>query len=82
MKRFRTAALGAIAIAFSLAAQPSETYKTRLSPVPIDLQLAPGADPQMSIERAATILEGRYGIAHTTLQPEQAPSPRLVEFSA
>ncbi|MFN8584337.1 MAG: cation diffusion facilitator family transporter [Dehalococcoidia bacterium] len=46
------------------------------------LQLAPGADPQMSIEHAATILEGRYGIAHTTLQPEQAPSPRLVEFSA
>jgi hypothetical protein len=41
MKRFRTAALGAIAIAWSLAAQPQETYKTRLSPVPIDLQLAP-----------------------------------------
>lgn len=41
MKRFRTAALGAIVIAWSLAAQSQETYKTRLSPVPIDLQLAP-----------------------------------------
>ncbi|MEZ4553735.1 MAG: cation diffusion facilitator family transporter [Dehalococcoidia bacterium] len=46
------------------------------------LQLAAGADAQASIERASAMLEREYGIGHTTLQPEEAPSPRLVEFRA
>ena len=37
--RFLRAALGVIAVVLSLAAQ--DTFKTRLSPVPIDAQLAP-----------------------------------------
>ena len=37
--RFLGAALGVIAVVLSLAAQ--DTFKTRLSPVPIDAQLAP-----------------------------------------
>ena len=41
MKQRLIAALGAMALAWTLAAQPQESFKTRLSPVPIDAQLAP-----------------------------------------
>ena len=41
MKQLRIAACFAIAIVGTLAAQTPETYKARLSPVPLDLQLAP-----------------------------------------
>jgi cobalt-zinc-cadmium efflux system protein len=34
------------------------------------LQVAPGHDPQRTIEDASRLLGERYGIAHTTLQPE------------
>ncbi|HEV3331924.1 MAG TPA: CHRD domain-containing protein [Bryobacteraceae bacterium] len=41
MKRRLAAAFGAIAVVWTLAAEAQETFKTRLSPVPIDAQLAP-----------------------------------------
>ena len=41
MKRCLVAACGAMALVWTLAAQSQETFKTRLSPVPIDAQLAP-----------------------------------------
>lgn len=41
MKRCLVAALGVLAAVWTLAAQAQETFKTRLSPVPIDAQLAP-----------------------------------------
>jgi len=41
MKRSLLAALGVLAAICALAAQSQETFKTRLSPVPIDAQLAP-----------------------------------------
>jgi hypothetical protein len=41
MKRCLGAAFAAIAAVWILAAQTQETFKTRLSPVPIDAQLAP-----------------------------------------
>lgn len=41
MKRCRIAAFGVIAVVWTVAAQPRGTFKTRLSPVPIDAQLAP-----------------------------------------
>jgi Co/Zn/Cd efflux system component len=34
------------------------------------LQVAPGHDPQQTIEDASKLLGERYGIGHTTLQPE------------
>lgn len=34
------------------------------------LQVAPGHDPQQAVEEASAVLRERYGIAHTTLQPE------------
>jgi hypothetical protein len=41
MKRYRIAVFGAIAVIGTLMAQSPQTFKTRLSPVPIDAQLAP-----------------------------------------
>jgi len=41
MNRCGIAAFGAIAVVLAVAAQAQETFKTRLSPVPIDAQLAP-----------------------------------------
>jgi cobalt-zinc-cadmium efflux system protein len=43
------------------------------------LQVAPGRDPQQTIEAASTLLGDRYGIAHTTLQPEVTPVYQPVE---
>jgi Co/Zn/Cd efflux system component len=43
------------------------------------LQVAPGHDPQQTIEAASTLLGDRYGIAHTTLQPEVTPVYQPVE---
>jgi cobalt-zinc-cadmium efflux system protein len=44
------------------------------------LQVAPGHDPQQTIEAASTLLGDRYGIAHTTLQPEVTPVYQPVEL--
>jgi len=52
MKPCRIAALGAIAVVWTLAAQPRETFKTRLSPVPIDVQLAPTITGRGSVSAA------------------------------
>src|ERR1019366_2515500 len=52
MKRCRIAAFGAIAVVWTLAAQPQETFKTRLSPVPIDAQLAPTITGHGSVSAA------------------------------
>ncbi len=41
MKRCLVAALGVLALAWTLAAQTQQNFKARLSPVPIDAQLAP-----------------------------------------
>jgi CHRD domain len=41
MKRCLVAALGLLALAWTLAAQTQQNFKARLSPVPIDAQLAP-----------------------------------------
>jgi hypothetical protein len=41
--------LGAMFIVWNLAAQAPETFKTRLSPVPIDAQLAPVVTGQGSV---------------------------------
>jgi CHRD domain len=41
MKRHLIAGFGVLAVVGSLAAQTQETFKTRLSPLPIDAQLAP-----------------------------------------
>jgi cobalt-zinc-cadmium efflux system protein len=43
------------------------------------LQVAPAHDPQQTIEAASTLLGERYGIAHTTLQPEVTPVYQPVE---
>jgi cobalt-zinc-cadmium efflux system protein len=43
------------------------------------LQVAPGHDPQQTIEAASTLLSERYGIGHTTLQPEVTPVHQPVE---
>jgi cobalt-zinc-cadmium efflux system protein len=44
------------------------------------LQVAPGHDPQQTIEAASTLLAERYAIAHTTLQPEVTPVYQPVEL--
>jgi hypothetical protein len=41
MKRCLLAAFGVLAVAWTLTAQRQETFKARLSPVPVDAQLAP-----------------------------------------
>jgi CHRD domain len=41
MKRYWVVAISAISTVCALAAQAQDTFKTRLSPVPIDAQLAP-----------------------------------------
>ena len=41
MKRRLVTAIGVIGVVLALAAQTQETFKARLSPVPIDAQLAP-----------------------------------------
>jgi CHRD domain len=41
MKRSRVALLGVMSVMGPLAAQTQETFKARLSPVPVDAQLAP-----------------------------------------
>ena len=43
------------------------------------LQVVPGHDPQRVIEEAAQLLEERYGIGHTTLQPEMVEVLQPVE---
>lgn len=43
------------------------------------LQVTPGYDPQRSIEEASALLHDRFGIGHTTLQPEVIPLHSLVE---
>lgn len=41
MKRSLVAAVGVVAVVWTLAAQTQQNFKARLSPVPIDAQLAP-----------------------------------------
>jgi len=43
------------------------------------LQVAPGHDPQRTIEDASRLLRERYGIGHSTLQPEVTPVYQPVE---
>lgn len=52
MKRCLLAAFGAMALVWTLAAQAQETFKTRLSPVPIDAQLAPVVTGHGSVSAA------------------------------
>jgi len=54
MKRSLLAALGVLAALGILAAQSQETFKTRLSPVPIDAQLAPTITGHGSVSAVLT----------------------------
>jgi CHRD domain len=49
LKRYLIAPFGALIVVWTLAAQTQETFKTRLSPVPIDAQLAPVITGQGSV---------------------------------
>jgi hypothetical protein len=49
LKRYLTAAFAALMVVWTLPAQTQETFKSRLSPVPIDAQLAPVVTGQGSV---------------------------------
>jgi hypothetical protein len=79
MQPGRTAAFGVIAVVWTLAAQPRESFKTRLSPVPIDVQLAPTITGHGSV--SATLAGTRLTVTGTFEGMRSAASAAQLHLS-